>query len=497
MSPSPPPLSTAEAFSPGLLQSADSRAALYAASVPYYATADVSLANSRFKHCVIDSLANPTLLAAAKKEVLTHITFESKETDIYRVGQTVDLANLSALSVADAQKLPALLKLRAALYSSQFREFVQTITSCGELNDSVDMSINLYSKGCHLLTHDDVIGTRKVSYILYLAQDWKPEYGGALRLYDTVTHGHPETMWCKTISPLWNRICLFSVTPGKSFHDVEEILVDQDRMAISGWFHGPKEETFGSSLNSIRERGALDEPKPTFEQCVESELALENWINDVLLLEDSKQKLCSRFCDDSIIRIDGFLNEEIAQAMKMKIVEEGNLIKPWSTATPPTKHRYLYQRNDFDHFASDLVKVFTSKAFTIWLREVTGLEITTNNVLARKFRPGLDYTLATSESNTLVEVVLDLTPSEGWESGNMGGYQVYMTDDEGESDPSVYQSGAGGILHNQTPEFNVLTIVMRDAGLLGFTKYVSSLALCCKWDIFGQFDFEEVPSEIE
>lgn len=53
------------------------------------------------------------------------------------------------------------------------------------------MSCAEYSSGCYLLNHDDVIGTRRVSFILYLTQEgtWKPEWGGALELYDTAQMG--------------------------------------------------------------------------------------------------------------------------------------------------------------------------------------------------------------------------------------------------------------------------------------------------------------------
>ena len=40
--------------------------------------------------------------------------------------------------------------------------------------------------GCHLLCHDDVIGTRRVSYIIYLTDpddEWEEKDGGALELY--------------------------------------------------------------------------------------------------------------------------------------------------------------------------------------------------------------------------------------------------------------------------------------------------------------------------
>ena len=54
------------------------------------------------------------------------------------------------------------------------------------------MSVNTYKKTCHLLNHDDVIGSRRVSYILYLPlpidQPWQPEWGGALELYPGDLH---------------------------------------------------------------------------------------------------------------------------------------------------------------------------------------------------------------------------------------------------------------------------------------------------------------------
>lgn len=44
----------------------------------------------------------------------------------------------------------------------------------------------MYPKGGHLLCHDDVIGTRCVSYIIYLTDpdgEWPQSSGGALELY--------------------------------------------------------------------------------------------------------------------------------------------------------------------------------------------------------------------------------------------------------------------------------------------------------------------------
>ncbi len=117
------------------------------------------------------------------------------------------------------------------------------------LNLEIDLSINRYSTGCHLLVHDDVIGSRRVSFILYLPdlheQEWKDVEGGRLELYpvkekgferdwliDSIPHDEP----CSTLKPLWNSFTFFTVVPGHSFHSVEEVVGERDRFSISGWY---------------------------------------------------------------------------------------------------------------------------------------------------------------------------------------------------------------------------------------------------------------------
>ena len=78
------------------------------------------------------------------------------------------LANVDATMPELAAKLPALMALRADLYSEGFRAQVSKICGCGELTNRVDMAASVYIAGCHLLCHDDVIGTRAVSFIVYV-----------------------------------------------------------------------------------------------------------------------------------------------------------------------------------------------------------------------------------------------------------------------------------------------------------------------------------------
>lgn len=76
------------------------------------------------------------------------------------------------------------MSLRDALYSENVRRFISAVTGCGGLTDRVDMAASAYAQGSHLLCHDDVIGTRAVSFIIYLTEPgWTAEDGGALELY--------------------------------------------------------------------------------------------------------------------------------------------------------------------------------------------------------------------------------------------------------------------------------------------------------------------------
>jgi Rps23 Pro-64 3,4-dihydroxylase Tpa1-like proline 4-hydroxylase len=96
------------------------------------------------------------------------------------------------------------------MYSARFREYLSSVTGSGKLSgqktdtepvtedrysrkraeyiasrsfstdgnfereESSSPSINVYTEGCHLLCHDDVIGSRRLSYILYLTDPDTP-----------------------------------------------------------------------------------------------------------------------------------------------------------------------------------------------------------------------------------------------------------------------------------------------------------------------------------
>ncbi|KAK3677059.1 putative component of NuA3 histone acetyltransferase complex [Recurvomyces mirabilis] len=381
-------------FGPNVFGSADKYAADYAASTPY-------------KHAVVHNLISDPLLRSVRSEIVENIHFTPKETDIYKIHQSGDLANLDGLHPDALKKLPSLLQLRDALYSPPFRRWIQKVSGAGPLSGGkTDMAVNVYVPGCHLLCHDDVIGSRRVSYILYLTDPekaWRAEWGGALRLYPTdqvegedgKKYKLPRAEWEKVIPPAWNQLSFFAVQPGESFHDVEEVYhrgvgdVEGDggrvRMAISGWFHIPQEGEEGfeagleeklagmSSLQQLQGKAeGFDEPRTEWfepesmsgqangEEAAEeddeeeeeedeglSEADLEfllRFLTPNYLTPDTVEELNELFTDESTLQLTNILNKKFSSALR----EELESLDATTLDLPPMRtsrppHKHRYQ----------------------------------------------------------------------------------------------------------------------------------------------------------
>ena len=151
---------------------------------------DTYKSSSPYPHAVVPSLISEPLLRAVRNEIKTHIHFTLKETDIYRIHQSGDLANLSKLDAESLQHLPNLLRLRDALYSDDFRKWISTVTGAGQVSgQKMDMAVNVYTPGSYLLCHDDVIGSRRVSYILYLDGSRQTLEARVGRWIETISYG--------------------------------------------------------------------------------------------------------------------------------------------------------------------------------------------------------------------------------------------------------------------------------------------------------------------
>jgi hypothetical protein len=382
------------------------------------------------------------------------------------------------------------------------------------------MSVNSYTQGCHLLNHDDVIGTRRVSYILYMPlpcdQQWQKEWGGALELYPVQIGSdgilEPEPAPCKAIPPSWNQFVFFEVQPGRSFHSVEEVIVGEDgraRLSISGWFHAAQEGEDGYQadqatfeLNSSREQlvrlvryivctivslrllqtssstafvaypESSEPPHPDSPLRPDYISYLSKFLNPVYLQTRTMKTLMTRFVAELHIELHHFLSASLVSKLEPGLREtdqadglDGDTrqgrIPPhyagvsgaWSPKGPPHKWRYctLQTRAEPPRVSDAILRqlqdeLFPSEPFRAWLSALTNLLPLSYAIEARRFRPGLDYTLATSEEGeSRLDVVLGLTPQVekdetrsngkskategdeelyGWQSGEWGGWEV-------------------------------------------------------------------------
>ncbi|KAG0175601.1 hypothetical protein DFQ28_006636 [Apophysomyces sp. BC1034] len=505
-----------------------------------------------YLHCKIDKLVNDDLLRTVRKEISTNLHFTLKETDIYKVHQTGDLANLDGLPVEELDKLSSLFELRNAIYSQEFRDFISEVTGCGHLSGSkMDMSINSYNEGCHLLNHDDVIGTRRVSYILYLTDPddaWDPKYGGALELYPVIEKGTPAVEPTVVIPPQWNQFVMFTVQPGHSFHSVEEVVPEgKPRLSISGWFHIPQpgepgydeEKEAGEAKSSLEQ--LISDSSAMFEKytdaieegatdgLTEEDLrSLAEWMNPHYLDMEIMSQMSERFLDESAVQCKEILNKTLFDKLQAATLEADQrdgltgmkLVPPhgsgvsgqWTVHGPPHRCRYMTldpsktSSDTTSEFFKDLQQKFESEAFRNWLAVVSQLLPTGYRGEARRFRPGHDYTLATT--NTRGQGVLDVTlcltttpnkqAASMWESGEYGGYECYMAPHDDEEDPATYKAAdEDGALLTLPAGSNELSLVLRDEGVMRFIKYVSSRAPGSRWDLSYEYDLPEEEEEEE
>ncbi|KAK4691224.1 prolyl 3-hydroxylase /prolyl 3,4-dihydroxylase, partial [Lecanoromycetidae sp. Uapishka_2] len=500
----------------------------YAASKPY-------------RHGVISDLISSKLLRDVRSEI-QNLSFTPKETDIYKIHQSGDLANLDGLDDSSLKLLPSLLTLRDAMYSSEFRQYLSTITDSGPLSGKkTDMAINVYTPGCHLLCHDDVIGSRRVSYILYLTdpdKPWQKEWGGALRLYPTQTHVEedgqvtkvPSPDYSVSIPPAFNQLSFFAVQPGESFHDVEEVYDGTEsgnggesdarvRMAISGWYHIPQEGEDG------------------FAPGLEDKLAEKS----------------------SLVQLQGkgdnydLPKENVKDFVSVGEVEEHE----------GEMHDQSLSEEDLTLLLKYLKPTYLTPDTVESVAEIFGQELS-HDCVARRFRRGQDYTLATGyeENGPRIELCLGITPTLGWggdkaeeageptagdkktnahdiatdsatgsEHHGVGGYLAYMAGDDDDEhadadeagsdhgvevpldmstgarstraanpgkskqDPAIYQASGDeeddGVLFSMPADWNRLGVVLRDKGTMRFVKYVSRMAKGDRWDLVGNFGIVE------
>ena len=161
------------------------------------------------------------------KELLLELSkqkFNELESDLFKFMQSQDFSKLKNKTLQD---------FRNFLLSEEFRTYLGHLTK-QRLKKSIDCWASLYQNTDYLLPHDDQLKGRKIAYMLYLS-DLEVKDGGQLILFKTKNKRPIEEV--KAILPQFNTFMFFTVTP-KTFHEVDEVITNKQRIAVGGWFHG-------------------------------------------------------------------------------------------------------------------------------------------------------------------------------------------------------------------------------------------------------------------
>ena len=200
---------------------------------------------------------------------------------------------------------------------------------------------------------------------------------------------------------------------------------------------------------------------------------LSRFVNPVYLEPRTIRALAARFVEESSLELHAFLCAPIAAALEAALRaadaqdglgaaragcipphDSGTASGAWTLKGPPHKWRYCVLQPVPDTAGPEEIvrrlqdELFPSAAFRAWMATVSSLVPLGYAVEARRFRPGLDYTLATSEEKEArLDVVLGLTPgvegaeaggkgkgkesaaevaARGWEAGEWGGWEVCL-----------------------------------------------------------------------
>jgi Rps23 Pro-64 3,4-dihydroxylase Tpa1-like proline 4-hydroxylase len=528
-----------------------------------------------FGHMAVDGAFEPSELVAVRGE-LEQLEFTPKETDLYRLTQSPDLSNLQPGT------LPALSKTCDLLYSPKTRDLISKVAGCGPLSDRVDLAGAVYTSGSHLLVHDDVIDTRKISFIVYLTREedkWTEADGGCLELYPTTSAAGsaavPELIPAATVVPVFNRLAFFTVEAGVSYHAVQEVAaMEKDRISIQGWYHAADgsraDAAIAGGVKELRKQVQRSDwvpytlaiPPPKMERKKKTTLEVPQISTDDLealqglgvhpmyLDPENMVVLAHAMKRQGMVRLANFLLPPLAKPVEEAIAkadEDDNVglgsgvpnpragcRDGWELVGPAHVRRCLELSSSSEKPAAkahrseagegsgptlermfELMQdnLFRSEVFARFVAALASTScsgtIEARRDAVRRFRPGLDYSLATMPADTQ-EIDVRLTfcnkPADDvdqedeekgsdaeeaeeaeeeeeeedlWESCEVGGFDSYIQAVEGDS---AVVAGDEDAVANLPCQSNCLTVAVRGTDQMHFVKYVQAVAPSSRYE---------------
>lgn len=206
-----------------------------------------------FPHIVIDGLIKCDYLESCASE----FPDLSLMNDVIRHSGRTD--EKLASPRGDSFQPPSIKALLAFLNSSEFLDFLQTLSSISEplIPDPhfVGGGLHQIKRGGFLKVHADFAKhpetklDRRLNLLLYLNKNWKSEYGGCLELYES-----KDITSKKKILPIFNRMVIFN-TNDYTYHghpDPLDCPKDKPRNSLALYYfsNGRPREELRSSIES-------------------------------------------------------------------------------------------------------------------------------------------------------------------------------------------------------------------------------------------------------
>lgn len=181
--------------------------------------------NKPFHSIVLSDFLN---LDKAKdvKNTLLEQEYYIEEHDLYKFMRTINFKDIKDKKIKDFTEF---------ISSNEFISFMENLTGLKFVRDKFELhSLNFHNTH-YLLCHDDQVQERSIAFIIYFCEDFNKDDGGELELFNSNSKGEPTTV-VQSILPKFNQFTCFEVST-KSYHQVNEVLVDKDRLSIGGWFY--------------------------------------------------------------------------------------------------------------------------------------------------------------------------------------------------------------------------------------------------------------------
>ena len=413
-----------------------------------------TICQSPFKVCTIKGMLKEESAYGLLHE-LQDLQFTFKENDLLSLHQTVDLGSITS---------PYITAVRRFVYS-ELKSLVEQATGA-TFTSNLDLHGIKFTQHDHLMPHSDCLGTRHTAFILYLVpENWTSEFGGTLDLFSSDNNKQPVKI-ARSLCPQFNSFSWFEVS-NTSWHQVSEVVEDQVRVSISGWFHS--EDHPVALLEPPKCRAVPVEPVDLHVE------ALKSWVSLKYLNLEVSSEVQQQFQDDSEVSLGEFLNTDKFSAL----CEE--LRRAKCEVVGPCNIRNYRVVEEEGATLKEFMNLIRSDAFALFLSHCTGLALSRNyedpdceeftdapfGVLSAgvtRWARG-NYTLLTDQEVAGLPDMLhlfynaDLDPAYDVDAG---GYVSFLS--RGDPEPLLVVP----------PQNNTLSLVYTRTDEFGFTKYVNA-----------------------